>query len=149
MTTFEHRRAGGDGGAVLVEFAIVLPILLLLIFSVMEFGWAFSQHMDVRHGARETARLAAVNYGTGTGTAQSDSLIAEGCDRMDESGGTAIDVDTDGTSSGSRVTVTVTRPLDTLTGFLDFALDGVTLTSEVDTRAERTISWVDRTQSCT
>lgn len=143
------QRAKGDGGAALVEFAFVIPILFLLIFGVMEFGWAFQQNMDVRHGARETSRLAAVNFGTGTGTAQSDSFLSEGCDRMDEDSNTTMVAETDGTASGSRITITVTRPLDTLTGFLDFALGGKTLSSEVDTRAERTITWSDRTYTCT
>ena len=64
MTKSNHNRGKGDEGAALVEFALIAPILFLLIFGVIEFGWAFSQNMDVRHGARETARLAAVNYGT-------------------------------------------------------------------------------------
>jgi Flp pilus assembly protein TadG len=143
-------RAHGDGGAALVEFAFVIPILFLLIFGVMEFGWAFSQHMDVRHGARETARLAAVDYGTGTGTAHSDVIIQEGCDRMDEFGDTTIELQNDGSASGSRIEVTVERPLDTLTGFLDFAIGGIDLRSHVETRAEQQLTWADRTpQLCT
>jgi Flp pilus assembly protein TadG len=153
MTTSTKHRAKGDGAAALVEMALVLPILLLLVFGVMEMGWAFSQNLDVRHGARETARLAAVNYGSGAGNPQSDSLIAEGCDRMDDDGITTIKLNNEGNASGapagSRITVTVTRPLDTLTGFLDFALGGVVLKSDVDTRAERPLTWLDRTQPCT
>ena len=47
-----------------MEFAIVVPIFFLLIFGIMEFGWAFFQKLDVRSGANEGARLAAVNYKT-------------------------------------------------------------------------------------
>lgn len=144
-----RRRLGGDEGAALVEFAIIMPFLFLLIFGVIEFGWAYSQNLDVKHGARETGRLAAVNFGAGTGNAQSDALMAEGCLRMDEFGSTTMQIARSGTAAGSRVTVTVTRPLDTLTGFLDFALGGKTLRSEVDMRAERVITWNDRTYACT
>lgn len=132
----------------MVEFGIAAPLIFLLIFGVIEFGWAFSQNLDVRHGARETARLAAVNYGAGSGTAQSDALILEGCGRMDSYGGTTIQLDEQGSLAGSRIVVTVSRPLDTLTGFLDFALDGITLDSEVVTRAEQDLTWADRITSC-
>ncbi|MGH2686892.1 MAG: TadE family protein, partial [Actinomycetota bacterium] len=46
------RRARGDGGASAVEFALVAPLLFLLIAGTIEFGWAFHQIMDLRHGAR-------------------------------------------------------------------------------------------------
>ena len=56
----QRGRRPRERGAVLVEFAIISPVLALLLFGVIEFGWAFSQNLDVRHGAREAARLAAV-----------------------------------------------------------------------------------------
>jgi len=143
------RKTYRDRGAALVEFALVLPLLLLLIFGVIEFGWAYSQNLDVRHGAREAGRLAAVNYGTGTGTTQSDDLIGEACDRMDDFGSTTVELDQTGSTPGSKLEVTVTRPLDTLTGFLDFALGGVTLESAVTLRAEQALTWSDRTTACT
>lgn len=142
------RRRAHDEGAALVEFALVMPLLFLLIFGVIEFGWAYSQNLDVRHGARETGRLAAVNFGTGAGTAQSDDLISEGCGRMDDFGGTTVQLDEQGATPGSKFTVTVTRPLDTLTGFLDFALGGITLESTVSLRAEQALTWSDRTTAC-
>ena len=39
-------------GVALVEAALVFPVLALLFFGVVEFGWVFSQNLDVRHGAR-------------------------------------------------------------------------------------------------
>ena len=42
---------------------MILPLFVLLLFGMMEAGWAFAQSNDVRHGAREGARLAAVNFG--------------------------------------------------------------------------------------
>ena len=69
----------------MVEFAIIVPVLALLLFGVIEFGWAFSQNLDVRHGAREGSRLAAVNYGTAT------AIRDEVCTRMSKSsGGTSV-----------------------------------------------------------
>lgn len=54
-------RAGGeDRGAAALEFALVVPVLLLLIFGIIEFGLAFQAQLALTHGAREGARLAAV-----------------------------------------------------------------------------------------
>ena len=147
------RRCDRSRGAVLVEMALVAPIFLLLVFGIIEFGWAFVQYLDVRHGARETARLAAVNYSTGgaVGAAQSTVIINEGCSRMDTAGDSdatvAIDVANPG-NIGDRVTVDVSADLDTLTGFLDFALGGITLDSEVVIRLEDDASWAGATQAC-
>jgi Flp pilus assembly protein TadG len=61
-----------------VEFAIVAPVLFVLIFGIIDFGWAFSQNLDLRQAAREGARLAAVNATTGSDPdARLDALIAE------------------------------------------------------------------------
>ena len=55
-----HKKRG-ERGASLVEFALTAPFLILLLLGIIEFGWAFNQNLDVRHGARETARLVDVN----------------------------------------------------------------------------------------
>ncbi len=52
-----------DRGANLVEFAVLAPLLILLVLGIVEFGWKFGQFNDVRHGVREGARFAAVNAG--------------------------------------------------------------------------------------
>lgn len=53
-------RAGDEGGATLVEFAIVLPVLMTLIFGVVEFGIVFNDYIGLRQGARDAARQAVV-----------------------------------------------------------------------------------------
>ncbi|MDR5658932.1 pilus assembly protein [Serpentinicella sp. ANB-PHB4] len=47
-------------GQALVELALVLPILLLLVFGIIEFGRVFGTYLMVTHSAREGARAAAV-----------------------------------------------------------------------------------------
>jgi len=47
-------------GAVAVEFAIVLPLLLLLVVGAIEFGRVYSQFQVFNGAAREGARCAAV-----------------------------------------------------------------------------------------
>ncbi len=48
-----------DGQAV-VEFALTLPILLLILCSIIDFGWIFSAQLSTNNCAREGARFASV-----------------------------------------------------------------------------------------
>jgi hypothetical protein len=45
----------------LVEFALVLPLLLLLLFGMLDFGRAFNYWIDSTHLSNEAARWAVVN----------------------------------------------------------------------------------------
>jgi Flp pilus assembly protein TadG len=65
-----HSALGNESGAALVEFALVLPVLLLLLFGMLEFGRAFNYWIDETHLANEGARWAAVNKNPGSGTLQ-------------------------------------------------------------------------------
>jgi Flp pilus assembly protein TadG len=53
--------AAGESGQALVEFALVLPILLLLVVGVAKFGLALNSANDETHLANEVARYASVN----------------------------------------------------------------------------------------
>ena len=56
------RRTGkGEGGQSLVEFALVLPIFLLVLFAIVDFGMAFHAWITVTNSAREGGRLGAVH----------------------------------------------------------------------------------------
>lgn len=134
-------------GAALVEFGIVAPLLFLLVFGIIEFGWAFLQYLDVKHGAREAGRLAAVNYGTSTGTAQSDEIIDEICTRIDNPDGVSFTLSMPGGSTtGDTVEVLATRTYSSLTGFFNFA--SVTLDSTVEVRLEQDATWTTQTKAC-
>lgn len=123
------------------------PFLLLLIFGMVEFGWLFAQNLDVRHGAREGARLAAVNYpdgpppDSGTPDANRDQLVAEICARMQTPEGAEVIITTTG-DVGDPATVTVNTPGETLTGFIDFLLPpSLVLTSTVQIRLEQAATY--------
>lgn len=60
MGTRISRKIKDEQGASAVEFALVLPILLLLIFGIIEFGLLYHDYLAVTHAAREGARMAAV-----------------------------------------------------------------------------------------
>jgi Flp pilus assembly protein TadG len=48
-------------GQAMVEFAIVLPVLLLLVLGLMQFGLAYFHHLTVTDAVRAGARQAAVS----------------------------------------------------------------------------------------
>jgi len=139
-----------ESGASLVEFAVVAPLLLLLLFGMIDFGWLFAQNLDVRHGAREGARMAAVNFPEGPepnsgvrSDANRDALVAETCARMQTPANAEVTIVSNGSVEDSA-TVTVTAPGDTLTGFVDFLLPSTfTLDSTVQIRIEQTATWTN------
>lgn len=53
-------RGGDDRGAVIVEFALIAPILILLVAGTIQFGIMYSQYQVLQGAAREGARCAAV-----------------------------------------------------------------------------------------
>lgn len=147
-----------DRGASLVEFALVAPLLIAILFAIVDFGYGFSRMLDVRHGAREAARLVAVNYGATAsvaGDSQSDVIINEICRRMDGATGSTVALErmtSTGTASagavGQRARVTVTRPLKSLSGVYGPILDGKQLKSDIQTRIEVTSTWTTRSGTC-
>lgn len=58
----------------MVEFALVAPLLFLMIFTIMEGGWLLFHHHQVSNAAREGARYAIVN-GEMSGTPANASSI--------------------------------------------------------------------------
>jgi Flp pilus assembly protein TadG len=54
------RPGAADRGAAAVEFALLLPVLLLLVFGVVDFGRALNAQITLTQAAREGVRLAAL-----------------------------------------------------------------------------------------
>jgi hypothetical protein len=48
-------------GAAAVEFALLVPIVFLLLFGMIDYGFWFNDSLNVRHGVKESAREAVVN----------------------------------------------------------------------------------------
>ena len=49
-----------EKGQALVEFALLVPIFLILLFAIVDFGMGFHSWITVTNSAREGARLGAV-----------------------------------------------------------------------------------------
>jgi Flp pilus assembly protein TadG len=51
----------GNNGAALVEFALVLPLLLLILFGIIEFAVIFFNQQMITNASREGARFGIVS----------------------------------------------------------------------------------------
>lgn len=143
MKRSRRARASSDEGVSMVEMAIVSPLLVLLLFGIIEAGWAFSQQLEVRHGVREGARVAALNEGT------LDEIVDATCVQMGLAvSNAAISVTKTGTAVGNTVRVQVVAPVDSITGLASLVFGGATLTEAVEMRIERIPTWADGTRPC-
>ncbi|KUG61988.1 pilus assembly protein TadE [Kocuria rosea subsp. polaris] len=53
-------RFRSERGAVAVEFALAIPLLLTILLGIVEMGFAFNSQISVTHAAREAVRTMAV-----------------------------------------------------------------------------------------
>lgn len=65
-------------GAAAVEFALILPILLILVFGIVNYGDMLSVRQSVSQAASEGARAAAVNPGNDAAKIASAKEAVEG-----------------------------------------------------------------------
>ena len=165
-----RRRAGApkERGAAIVEFALVVPVLVLLLFGIVEFGIAFNDYISVRNGSREGARAAVVNdvrnappctINGGTvsppavPTGTSDATNAIVCKTKDRIGldddQVKVKVSVAGTSIGDTVTVCASFPVQSMSGLLAPIMSGKTLTSNVTMRLEQVPKFAGFTEAGT
>lgn len=52
-----------EKGQAMVEFALIMPFLLILVCGIIDFGWLFYHQTELSNCAREGARFAIVNTG--------------------------------------------------------------------------------------
>ncbi len=93
LKLIRRRREKGENGQALVEFALLVPIFLILMFAIVDFGMGFYSLITVTNSAREGARFGAVQ-------ADTDDIIQRVKDTAD-----LINED-------AKMTVTVTNAAD-------------------------------------
>jgi len=76
-------RPRGDRGAAAVEFALVVPILLVVLFGIIDFGFAINRYAIVNNAAREGVREASL----GATEAEIRAAVTRG---MSDLGGTFV-----------------------------------------------------------
>jgi hypothetical protein len=51
-----------EKGQAMVEFALITPLLILLLCGIIDFGWIFGNQLILNNASRDTARYMAINY---------------------------------------------------------------------------------------
>jgi Flp pilus assembly protein TadG len=134
-------------GAAAVEFAIVLPLLILILFGIIEFSVAFFDKAVITNASREGARVGML-FKSGTRNAASeDPIINSTIDNYIASnlisfGSTPVTASTTisrtGFSVGDTLTVTVSYPYSYLVipGFITAITNPVNITATTIMRME-------------
>ncbi len=123
----------GDRGQGLVEFALVIPILLLLMLGAVELGRAWMTKNTMTGAAREAVRVYVVPDGGGQAAADARAwaiLAGSGIDNTNGSIGYADN------GAFSNCTVTVTHQFQAIFGSFIPGLDNLTLVSATSMRRE-------------
>ena len=123
-------RKGSDRGSASVEFALVLPILLVLVLAVVQVGLFVRDDLVLVGSARAGARQAAVS----ADDASVRDAVAQGAPGLDPS---RIDVAISRTRRGGPATVSVTYAAPQAVPFVGWLFPGtVTLQATAVMRQE-------------
>jgi Flp pilus assembly protein TadG len=60
-----------------VEFALVSPLLIILVFGIIAFGISFAQQLSLSNAARQGARLGVVNQTTSGASTSCSAILSE------------------------------------------------------------------------
>jgi Flp pilus assembly protein TadG len=124
-----RRRVRSESGAELIEVALTLPLLLLVLLGIIEFGFLFQEYEVVTNAAREGARIAALKPTAGYTTTEAetratDYLTAGGL-KLGQATATAVQsqVAITGTTkcvTAMTVTVNYQHPVPFLSGVIKY-----------------------------
>jgi Flp pilus assembly protein TadG len=78
-----------ESGVALTEFALVLPLLLVLLLGMLDFGTAFNTWIDQTHLSNEGARWAVVDKNPGSSGTLQDYIRSQADSDQLRNGGTA------------------------------------------------------------
>jgi Flp pilus assembly protein TadG len=102
-----------ENGQTMTEFALILPILALLLFGVIQFGIVFNNYLTVTDAARAGARKGATSlYGDGSPAAEAEQAARDSAANLDDG---ELDVDVFASPAwekGSDISVTVSYPYE-------------------------------------
>ena len=116
-----------DRGAVAVEFALVVPLLIMVLVGIIEFANFFRIQMSVTQAAREAARSMAIS----NDQTKAKAAGALGAGASVDPSQLGYGFSTPTCSQGSTMTVTVSYPLNSLAGGALKSLTGAVLPSSV------------------
>ncbi len=133
-----HRRKqnlqNDESGQTMTEFALVLPILALLLFAVLQFGIVFNNYLTITDAARAGARKGAVGLATQNGAGEAETAARASAENLDQ-GELEVSVSASPAwEKGADVTVTAEYPYQV--SLLGFVVESGTLSSTTTERIE-------------
>ena len=123
-------RTGARRGAAVVEFAVVVPILIVLVFGMIEFGRLMMVEQILTNAARVGAREGSL---PGTGTSDVTTAVNNYMTNSGLSGQTTtVSPDPSTANPGDAITVTVSIPFNNVSWLpVPMWLGGKTLSASV------------------
>ncbi len=115
-----HKTLRSESGASAVEFALLLPVLMLLLFGIIEFGLALHRQTILTNASREGARLGIVQSSPPITAAAVDTVIDNylGPAGIPPATVSRNIVGVPGSVTGAPVIVTLTLPYTPITKFI-------------------------------
>lgn len=111
-----------ERGAVAVEFALLAPVLVMLLLGIMEFGRAYNVQISLSSAAREGVRVMAIgNSPTAARTAAKNAAVSLQPSLSDAN----ITISPSTCTTGAQMTFKITYNLATMTGIAGpFPMEG-------------------------
>lgn len=130
-----------------------MPVLVILLLGVIEFGWLFAQMNEIRHVAQEGARWGAVSRPDVDGDGSEDwgDIAARACGAANLPGGTTLVVtgSEGGGARGDTASITVTATTQSLTNLsLITMFLPTTLSNTATFRLEQPALWTGGSTTC-
>ena len=134
-----RKKFRGEDGQAMVEFALILPIFLLILCGIIDFGWLFYNQLSLNNACREGARYAVVNTAEGNGTQAIINHIENATTTVFANDGVRVDVEytTPSDPTAGDVTVSMEADISFFTPVLSTVLgEEKTITSTVVMKVE-------------
>jgi Flp pilus assembly protein TadG len=116
-----------ERGQAMVEFALVLPLLLLLVCAIIDFGWIYCNQLVINNASREAARYTAVHF-EGASIDAADRTAAQNIVQSSSPTLTSPTVTLAYNAADRSVKVTVSADVPVLTGVSSTFFGGSTVT---------------------
>lgn len=106
-----NRSSRGEEGQALVEFALLAPILLLILFGIVQFGIAFRDSIALTDAVRAGARQATVSRNAPDPVSSTRSAVLAAASDLDAAK-VIVTASPLPWTEGAKVTVSATYPYD-------------------------------------
>lgn len=127
-------RGRSESGQALVEFALLLPALLLIVFAIAQFGGLFNHYVTITDATRVGARMAAVSRLAGDPVTIAKQAVRDSAKDLDQTQLQVSVTPSPPWSIGQQVTVTATYPYSV--DLVGIVVKSGTLTSSTKERVE-------------